>query len=222
MRFWIVVVLVAGLAPPAAAEDRAPAGASGKGGPGAAASSGSAKGGAKEPPQTSAAASPAAQDLARALVSKDDWERVLDHYATGLSGQVTASLSARGEKVPDGMQVRIRKELGDELPYAQVVEKQALALADRFTQDELKRAAAFYASPLGRKVVEALPEAQSALGHELQTKLATAVPKIVQRVAPRALASEAPGEGAAPGKAGPPSSKPGAREPQGTGSTTQR
>ncbi len=209
MRFLIVVGLVAGLALPAAAADRAPAGASGSAAPGAGAAQG--KGGA------AGASSPEAKELARSLISQQEWEQVLDHYASGLTGQVEQSLAAKGEKAPAGLQARLRDELGKELPYQQVVDQQARALTGKFTPDELKRAAAFYSSPLGTKIVQALPEAQAELGHELQGRLATAVPQIVQRVAPKALASEGPshGPGPAPGRPAPDA------KGEGMGSTSQ-
>lgn len=135
----------------------------------------------------------AAQVLARALVSNEDWDRVLDQYANGLAGNVAQSLSARGDTVPDDLQTAIRKELGHELPYDHVVDKQAQALAKQLSPRELEQAASFYSSATGKKVVEAVPQAQSELGQDLQERLSTAVPQIVKRVAPRALAPDGAG-----------------------------
>jgi hypothetical protein len=181
----------------AAAEDRPAAAASGEGAP--AASKGEA-GAAKRPadkPQRAGAAPAAAHDLARVLVSNEDWNHALDQYSAGLSQQITQSLSQRGEKAPEGLQASIRKELGQELPYQQVVEREAAALAKHFTPDELKRAIAFYTSPLGKKAIQAIPQSQAELGRDLQERLSSAVPQIVQRLAPKAM--ERPEAGAAAG-----------------------
>jgi hypothetical protein len=141
----------------------------------------------------------AAQELARALLPQQEWDRLLDHYASTLSSQVSESLLGQGEKVPDDLQGNIRKELGQRIAYGQIVESQAHALAGRFTPEELKSTADFYASPVGKKVLDRLPDAQSQVGEDLQARLATAVPEIVQRLAPKALAAPEEGTGSGAG-----------------------
>jgi uncharacterized protein len=149
-----------------------------------------------------AAAKPptAANDLARALLTKEQWGKVLDSYAQSLSGQISQALLSTGEKVPDDLRSKLRGELDKALPYQQTVDAQAAALAQQLTADELKKTATFYASPLGRKVLDRLPEAQSAVAQHLQARLATAVPEIVNRLAPKAMSGSPHGApGAAPG-----------------------
>jgi hypothetical protein len=140
------------------------------------------------PRPRTAAPSPAARELSRALLPQQQWDRLLDSYASSLTGHVSQALVSRGEKVPDGLQASIRTELGNRLRYEQTVDTQAEALAGQLSPDELKKAVAFYSSPAGKKVVEKLPEAQAETGEDLQQRLATAVPEILQRVAPGALA----------------------------------
>jgi hypothetical protein len=144
--------------------------------------------GAAAPKPRAAVPSPAARELSRALLPQQQWDRLLDSYASSLSGHVSQALMSRGEKVPDGLQASIRTELGNRLRYEQTVDAQAEALAGQLSPDELKKAVAFYSSPAGKKVVEKLPEAQAETGEDLQQRLATAVPEILQRVAPGALA----------------------------------
>ena len=143
-----------------------------------------------------------ASELARALLTQEQWSKVLDSYASSLAGQVSEALLSRGEKVPDDLRPKLRGELDRALPYQQTVQAQAEALSKALTPDELKRTAAFYRSPLGRKVLERLPDAQSAAAQQLQGRLATAVPEIVNRVAPKAMASAPPAGGGAPGAPG--------------------
>jgi hypothetical protein len=153
------------------------------------------------PPRSGTATKPpaAANDLAKALLTSEQWGKVLDSYASSLSSQVSQALLSKGEKVPDNLRGNIRTELEKTLPYQQTVQAQAEALARELTPDELRRTAAFYGSPLGRKVLEKLPEAQSEVAQELQGRLSTAVPEIVNRLAPKALS----GGAAEPGSAGP-------------------
>jgi hypothetical protein len=162
-----------------------------------------ARGGAQEPAQPKAPQGPssaptsrpgaeppaAARELARALLPQERWDRLLDSYASSLSAQVSQALLSRGEPVPDGLQAKLRSELGDRLQYQQTIDAQAKALASEFTHDELKKTAAFYSTPAGKKMLEKLPEAQEAVGQELQARLNTAVPEILQRIAPKALAA---------------------------------
>jgi hypothetical protein len=139
-----------------------------------------------------------ARALSRALVPEPNWERLLDRSADGLSEAVSRSLAAKGEKVPDDLKANLRKELGKDMKYGEAIDAQAQALDKRFTGDELKKATAFYESPLGKKMLDRLPEAQSEVGDKLQERLATVVPGILQRVAPSAIGG-GPGDPGASG-----------------------
>ncbi len=158
----------------------------------------------------------AAGALARALLPEEQWNRILDRYAASLSGQVSEALTRGGETVPDGLGARVRSELGERLPYLETVDAQAQALAKEFTPSELKRATDFYSSALGKKVLLRLPEAQTAVADRLQQRLATAVPEIVQRLAPKAIpkpeADVAPTPPAAQGRR-PPATGPSGAKP---------
>lgn len=155
----------------------------------------------------------AATDLARALLTADQWGKVLEGYASSLAGQISQALLAAGEKVPDDLKGKLRGELEKTLPYQQTLQAQAEALAGKLTPDELRKAAAFYGSPLGRKVLDQLPQAQSAVAQQLQARLATAVPEIVTRLAPKAMQGSPHGGG--PGAAGTGSGSGGATPPAG-------
>lgn len=158
---------------------------------------GSGAGAAAKPPA-------AATELARALLSREQWGRVLDSYAGSLTGQISQSLQASGEKVPDDLRAKLRGELDRAVPYQQTVDAQAAQLAKALSPDELKRTASFYASPLGKKVLEKLPEVQAVVAQQLQAKLATTVPEIINRLAPKAMAGSPHGGAGGPHGGGPP------------------
>jgi hypothetical protein len=152
----------------------------------------------KPPPSTSAPRSPAqaatrppppkaAQDVARALLPLDRWNRLLDAYASTLTQQLGAAAARGGGKTPEDLEPKLRTQLRDEMRYEDTVDLQARALATTFSSDELKRVAQFYATPLGKKLLADLPEVQSAVSEQLQQKLSQAVPRIIARVAPDAL-----------------------------------
>ncbi len=156
-----------------------------------------------------------ARTLSRTLVPKRTWDRLLDRSAEGLTEAVSRSLTTKGARVPSGLHESIRRELGHSMKYEAAVDTQAQALQKRFTADEMDSAAKFYQSPVGQKMLQRLPEAQSEVGDALQEKLAVVVPDILHRLAPGAM--EPPGEGANPGPqaATPPSSA--SPSEQGTG-----
>jgi hypothetical protein len=110
----------------------------------------------------------AAQNLARLLLTDAEWSGLLDRYAQRLSGQLTETLATSGEAVPDDLTGTIRKQLGEQLPYADTTLRHAQALAARFSSDELKKAHDFYSSKAGSKVLHGLPETQAELGEYLE------------------------------------------------------
>lgn len=145
----------------------------------------------------------AASELARALLSREQWNKVLDTYAGSLTGQISQALQASGEKVPDDLRAQLRGELDRAIPYQQTVDAQAAQLAKALSPDELRKTASFYGSPLGKKVLEKLPEVQTAVAQQLQAKLATTVPEIINRLAPKAMAGSPHGGPGGPGPGGP-------------------
>jgi len=156
------------------------------------------------PGRTATPPSNQARSLSRALVPRQTWDRLLDRSAEGLSQAVSSSMANKGKQAPGDLQGNIRRELEQSMKYESAVETQAQALEKRFTPREMESAARFYQSPVGQKMLQHLPEAQSEVGDALQEQLAVVVPDILHRIAPGALeppASE--GVGAGPDGAAP-------------------
>jgi hypothetical protein len=161
----------------------------------------------------------AARQVARDLIPKEKWDKLLDGVAAGLSQQVGGALVQSGEKPPKDLESKLRTQLGDEMKYERTLDTQAEALAHSFSNDELKTIARFYETPAGKKLVTELPKVQSEVSDQLQAQLSEAVPKVVQKVAPGALASSkkgAPGESGT-GSGAPPAPDKGAGEPPAPG-----
>ena len=166
------------------------------------------------------AAHPSGQALAmsRALVPKEIWERLLDRSSEGLSEAVSRSLTNKGSKVPSDLRGSIRRELSRNLKYDSAVNTQAQELQKRFTQQEMESAAKFYSSPVGQKVLQQLPEAQTEVGNQLQEQLATVVPEIIQRVAPEVASPGGQGDSSLP-QDGAPSGRSPSPGQEGTGTS---
>ncbi len=175
---------------------------------------------AKAPP--SAPPSEAARQVARDLIPKEKWDKLLDGVAAGLSQQVGGALVQGGEKPPKDLEAKLRSQLGNEMSYEQTLDTQAQALSRNFTNDELKAIARFYETPTGKKLVTELPKVQGEVSDALQVRLSEAVPKVVEKVAPGALASSKKGAGpseSGTGSGAPPPEKGGGGPPPAQGRT---
>lgn len=154
---------------------------------------------------------PAAEELARTMVSERSWSAMIDGYAEALSTQISRALQARGEKPPDDVQQRVRSRLEGALDHQEGLQLEATELAARFSEAELRSIQTFYRSPAGQKLMKELPEMSASVDARIRERLTAAVPKIVQEVAPSLAEAQQPGaSGAAPGGA----STPGAAKPQ--------
>ncbi len=156
---------------------------------------------AAQPPggATSAKPSPAADRVARALTTQENWNETIKDYAASLSSQINAAVKSQGGEAPKDAEQRIRSGLDKAVGYEEVVRLQAQALAGRFSEDELRAIGKFYESGAGKKLVSELPSVSRQVIETVQQRISAAIPHIVQEVAP-SLARAKPGaaEGTAP------------------------
>jgi hypothetical protein len=148
---------------------------------------------------TGAKPSPAADRVARALTTQENWNETMKEYATSLSSQIGAAMKSQGGEAPKDAEQRIRTALDKAVGYDEVVRLQARALAGRFSEDELRTIGKFYESVPGKKLVSELPGVSRQVIESVQQRISAAIPRIVQDVAPslaRAHGSQA--EGTAP------------------------
>jgi hypothetical protein len=158
-----------------------------------------------QPPAGGASAkpSPAADRVARALTTQENWNETMKEYASSLSSQIGAAVKSQGAEAPQDAERRIRTALDKAVGYEEVVRLQAQALAGRFSEDELRSIGQFYESAPGKKLVSELPGVSRQVIETVQQRISAAIPHIVQEIAPslaRAHGSEA--EGTAPEGAG--------------------
>lgn len=148
--------------------------------------------------------SPAAERVARALTTQENWNETIKEYASSLSSQIGAAVKSQGGEVPKDAEQRIRGGLDKAVGYEEVVRLQAQALAGRFSEDELHTIGKFYESVPGKKLVSELPAVSRQVIETVQQRISAAIPRIVQEVAPslaRGKGSEAEGTAKEPGAA---------------------
>ena len=160
--------------------------------------------------------SPTADRVARALTTQPSWSETIGAYARSLSTQISAALQAQGGEPPKDVEQRVRSGLDGAVAYEEVVRLQAQALAGRFSEDELRQIQKFYETGTGKKLVSELPAVSRQVIDVVQGRISSAVPKIVDDVAP-SLARARAGSGAGGGSAGS-----GAAGKEGSGKTQGR
>jgi hypothetical protein len=134
-----------------------------------------------------------ARRAARTLVTEHHWSQVLDGYAESLSERLDAALKSQGSAAPQDLHARVRRDLGDALPYGRMLEVHATELERRFSPAELKDISVFYEGATGQKLLRELPAVGEAVNGTFRELLAAAIPGIIQRNAP-ALAGQGGGE----------------------------
>lgn len=101
-----------------------------------------------------------AVQVAREWLSPARWEELraasAAQYATFFRSQVEKS----GGEVDDGLEAAVRSWLDEMIPYAKALDIQSSLLRKHFSDVELTQLRAFYRSPLGKKVLERMPEIQ--------------------------------------------------------------
>ncbi len=145
--------------------------------------------------------SPTADRVARELTTQPSWNETIGAYAQSLSTQISAAVKAQGGEPPKDVEQRVRSGLDKAVGYDEVVRLQAQALAGRFSEDELRQIQGFYQTGAGKKLVSELPAVSRQVIDVVQERISSAIPSIVQDVAPslaRAKAGAA-AEGTAPG-----------------------
>lgn len=114
---------------------------------------------AQQQPQASSAAPSAAQmQVAREVVQANGEARAFDGLIQNIvDGAALGFLQTNPDLAPQLRDVAVALRPEFEKRQNEIIDILAAAYADRFTQDELKQALAFYKSPVGQKLVADRP-----------------------------------------------------------------
>lgn len=137
------------------------------------------------PAAPAVAPSPQARDLARVMLDEKQFGQMLDGYAARLTQQVGFGLSHAGAEVPKDLQAKLRGDLGKSVTYAEVTDIQAVALARRFSGDELNGLVAFYRAPLGQKMLQEFPAVSEEIGRGIDGVLSAKAAPLMDKYVPK-------------------------------------
>jgi hypothetical protein len=131
--------------------------------------------------EAAVAVKPQAADLARLMVTKDDWSRAMD----GLSRDTMAQLQGHpGSKMtlPAGFDKKVRGEMEKVLPYEDLVGMHAKELSASYSDKELEELVAFHKSPLGQKYLKAAPVEAEKVAGQTQQRFGKQMPDVMKRL----------------------------------------
>lgn len=112
---------------------------------------------------------PLAVRVAREFLTPDLWSRYIDATVAEYAAKYRATAEQHGATADAGLEPALRAFYVKTLPYEELLDLEASLLQKHFTEAELQELLRFYQSPLGRKMVEKMPELQrDALALEMQ------------------------------------------------------
>ena len=101
---------------------------------------------------------PTAVRLAREFLTPDLWNRYLDATVAEYAAKYRTTIEKRGGTADAGLETAIRDYYAKVLPYNEVLDLEASLLQKHFTEPELQELLRFWQTPLGRKMLEKMPD----------------------------------------------------------------
>jgi hypothetical protein len=133
------------------------------------------------PAQAPAAVKPQATELARLMVTKEDWSRGMEMIAKSSQGQMQGHPGSKLTFPPD-FGAKVRAEVDKVLPYEELLGLHARELSALYTEKELVDLVAFHRSPLGQKYLKVSPEEAEKVAMQMQQRFQQKMPEIMQRL----------------------------------------
>jgi hypothetical protein len=132
-------------------------------------------------PAAAAPVKPQAAELARLMVTKDEWSSGMDQLAKGAQGQMQ---SHPGSKLtfPADFGAKVRAEVDKVLPYEELIGMHARELSAGYSEKELTDLVAFFKSPLGQKYMKVAPRAGENVAQQTQQRFAQKMPEVMQKL----------------------------------------
>ncbi len=129
--------------------------------------------------------------LARFVLSEETWRKMQAGTAAQLQQYIEGTLRQSGSTIPAGFAARFSREYLTLVSYQEMIDLQASLLAKHYTADEVRGLLAFYATPLGQKVIRVMPEVSQDLTGQMLTLIQQRLPALVERAT---AAEEAPAD----------------------------
>lgn len=101
---------------------------------------------------------PLAVRVAREFLTPESWSRYVDATVAEYAAKHRATAEARGATADAGLEPALREFYLRALPYEEVLDLEASLLQKHFTDAELQELLRFYRTPVGRKMLEKMPE----------------------------------------------------------------
>lgn len=101
---------------------------------------------------------PLAVRVAREFLTPEFWGQYVDATVAEYAAKYRATAEARGATADAGLEPALRDFYVKALPYEEVLDLEASLLQKHFTEAELQELLRFYRTPVGRKMLEKMPE----------------------------------------------------------------
>lgn len=130
------------------------------------------------------AAPAVATELSRLVLPEDTWDRMERAIGEQTQQHIVQNLRQRGMQLPPEFGPRFTEEFRKMLSYREILELQAALLARHYTAQELQDLLAFYRTPLGRKVIQVMPDVMQEVNGRMLVLVQERMPAMIERLRP--------------------------------------
>ena len=131
--------------------------------------------------------------LSRFVLSEAAWSRMQAGTAAQLQRYIEAALRESGTEPPKDFAARFSAEFLGIISYQEVIDLQAGLLAKYYTDAEIKELLAFYKTPLGQKMIRAMPEVSQDVNGQMLAIVQRRLPGLIEKMQDE-LSEAAPGK----------------------------
>ena len=123
----------------------------------------------------------AASDLVRMCMPKAQYESMIRTMSTQMGAKLLDDMKERGLDVPADFPERMSRTLLEVMPYEEQLQLATDAYVENFNLDEIKTMAAFYETPVGKKVLSLQPKIAGETMQKLMAKVGERLPAAMER-----------------------------------------
>ena len=118
-----------------------------------------------------------AMELVRMVTPQEIYAAMLDQ----ITKQMLASMRQSGATLPPDVETKMKKVVGEVLPYDELAGWSADVYSARFSNEELRQLMAFYKTPVGAKVAKLQPEISGEVGKKMGPLMMQRMPAALKR-----------------------------------------